>query len=127
MSDDDVRYVCRARLDDRERMFLWESGDNIPDSVVVDDDGFVLTFESEDAARAGLAISSEPAAIYDLDAIAAWCGSSGDVGDHKQLLNAWNLFVDLPHDDNLFSLPIHGRAPSSVLLLGLAEFRARLR
>ncbi|NVB81420.1 MAG: hypothetical protein HOV81_23695 [Kofleriaceae bacterium] len=160
MSDDDIRFVCVARLDGRERVFLWESGDNVPDSVVVDDDGFVVMFASQKEARSLPGVSAESAVVYDLDSIGAWCRSDSDVAEHMPLLNAWNLFVDLPHDANLFAaadartrgiydklfhgcnLPVmtapgehyvpHWTAAETaelkrVLLLGLAEFRARLR
>lgn len=112
MPAEDVRYVCIARLDGREHVFLGESGENIADSVVVSDDGFVLTFASEDAARTSPGVSSEAAAVYDLDAIDAWCASDVGVGECKPLLDAWNLFVDLPHDDNLFA-EMHERSAST--------------
>ncbi len=159
-----IRYVCVAQLDGSRRFFFWESGDDAPDRVVVDQDGIVLAFPSEFAAREaasaeGQGVSSEDATVYDLDAIDAWCKASAEVHDCSELLNAWNLFGDLPRGNNLFgaadrraeviydelfrgcNLPaitppgvhyVPGWSASELavlkrlLLLGLAEFRARL-
>ncbi len=103
-----VRYLCSARLDGVRRIFLWDSGDDGADQVVVDDKGKVLEFPSESAARdsrppAGHVLSSEPATHYDFDAIQAWCASTTDTLDCATLLNAWNLLGDLPHAENLFT------------------------
>lgn len=92
--------------------------------------------------------------------IDSWCRSSAAVHDCSVLLNAWNLFVDLPQCDSLFSaadsraLSLYDKLfngcnlPSMIvagdhyepvwasaevatlkrlLLLGLAELRARFR
>jgi hypothetical protein len=40
---------------------------------------------------------------YDLDAIRAWSESDSQVVDCDQVLTAWNLFGDLPHEGNLFA------------------------
>lgn len=150
-----MRYVCIARLDGTSIVFLWESGD-APDRVVLHDDGAILAFPSELAARADS--SPEAAAVYDLDAIEAWCNSNEPPRDCNALLNAWNLLGDLPRGDlfaradaaadavnrKLFhacNLPAMKpgehyvprweaaelEALRHVLLLGLAEFRGRLR
>lgn len=91
-----------------DRFFLWESGGELPDRVVLDDAGLVSVFSSERAAREvsgveGYETSPERPVVYDLDAIHAWCDSTTEVLDRAQLLNVWNLFGDLPHGDNLFA------------------------
>jgi hypothetical protein len=103
-----VRYLCSVRLDGVHRIFLWESGDDGFDQVVLDDKGMVLEFPSESAAREfrpppGHVLSSEPATHYDFDTVLSWCGSATDTLDCATLLNAWNLLGDLPHVENLFA------------------------
>lgn len=162
---DAVRYLCAARLDGTDRYFLWESGDDAPDRVVLDDAGFVLTFPGEQAAREAPsveseAVSPEQTAVYDLDAIETWAKSTAEVRDCSELLNAWNLFGDLPRGENLFGeaaaranlvydklfwgcnlpamtppgehyVPIWSASETAalkrLLMLGLAEFRGRIR
>ncbi|HEY1550052.1 MAG TPA: hypothetical protein VGG28_19630 [Kofleriaceae bacterium] len=131
-----MRYRCIARLDRVDRMFLWDSDDGETDRVVVDADGHLI--ESDDG-------DGEPT-MYDLDAIEAWCGSAGGMRDGRALLNAWNLFVDVPglgemferadtnavdvYDKLFHSSGIVEPAPAQVwndsqlLLLGLSEMRA---
>ena len=155
------RYICVAQFDGVETAFLWESGDNRPDSVVIDDAGFVLTFPSASAAAEtlGASLCANEVSNYDLDAIQAWCTSRSEVVDCNALLNAWNLLGDLPNVgdlsiaaaartnviyDKLFrgcnlpamTPPDETFVPSwqsseiatlkRLLLLGLAELRARL-
>ncbi|MBA3453348.1 MAG: hypothetical protein H0T42_09680 [Deltaproteobacteria bacterium] len=160
-----VRYLCVALLDGIQRLFLWESDDETDDRVALDEAGFLLCFPSEFAARAATQaesrpVSSEAPSVYDLDAIEAWCRSTATVTDCRRLLNAWNLFGDLPRNDNLCAsadarnnslydklfagcnlpamtppgeeyVPMWTSAEIAalkrLLLLGLAEFRARLR
>lgn len=101
-----VRYLCVARLDGATRAFFWESDGSATDQIVVDVDGFVITYPSELAAREAASgpwtLSTEGASEYDLDAIETWCESDAAVRDSHGLLNAWNLFIDLPRGDNLF-------------------------
>lgn len=160
-----VRYLCVARLDGAYRVFLWEGEDPGPARVVVDEEGFVRSFPTTAAACEAAAaqrwnVSSEDPAVYDLDGIERWCRSDADVRECSELLNVWNLFVDLPGSENLFraadarALGVYDKlfggcnlpsmtppgeryepawtaaetaALKQVLLLGLAEFRARLR
>jgi hypothetical protein len=155
-----VRYLCVARLDGIDRVFFWESDNEGNDRVALDDEGFVRAFPSETVAREASHASSEEPSVYDLDSIAAWCRSSDEVADCRALLNAWNLFGDLPRGENLFAAadvranqlyeklfmgcnlpsitpPGEEYVPSwtasevatlkRLLLLGLAELRARLR
>ncbi len=160
-----VRYLCVAQLDGTQRVFLWETDDEANDRVVLDDAGFVSCFASEIAARAAATdenppVASEEPSVYDLDGIEAWCRSTASISDCGHLLNAWNLFGDLPHADNLFSsadsrsnslydklfrscnlpamtppgeeyVPMWSASEVAslkhLLLLGLAELRARLR
>lgn len=159
-------YPTILRIDGTDRVVFWESGsDDGTDRVELDAAGFVITFPSEPAAREaavaeGRALSSEEAPTYDFDAIDAWCRSSEGVRDCSELLDAWNLLVDLPRGENLFAsadarateiydkLFLGCNLPSitpigehyvptwstselaalkHLLLLGLAELRARLR
>ncbi len=104
---DAVRYLCVARLDGSKRVFLWEDEDPGPARVVVDEQGFVRLFASEADARKtpsaeGFSVSAEEASAYDFDAIATWCRSDAAIRDCSPLLNAWNLFIDLPGGENLF-------------------------
>lgn len=93
------RVACLARLDGSDRYFLWESDDDRGDRVVLDDAGFVIVFASEQAAwKASGEESPEETRVYDLDAIRTWCTSSDKIGDCVPLLDAWNLFGDLPRD-----------------------------
>jgi hypothetical protein len=101
---DEDWYLCTARLDGAERTFFWESSGVTPDRVILDDDGFVRSFASEEAARAigaaeGWRIAPQSPSFYDLDAVATWCQSDADATDCSPLLNAWNLFGDLPPSD----------------------------
>jgi hypothetical protein len=101
-------YVCIARLDGDERSFMWQGEDPGPARVVVDPGGFVLSFGSvatlyEMATSNGWNVSDEEPTFYDLDAVAAWCKSDASLKDPSPLLNAWNLFVDLPRGEGLFS------------------------
>jgi len=160
-----VRYLCIARLRGAERVFLWEDEDGGASRVIVDDEGFVVSFASvAEVAAAGQVngwnISSEEATTYDIDAIEEWARSDAPVGDCRQLLNVWNLLIDLPGAENLFraadaralglydklfrgcNLPAMTRpgekyepvwtasetsALKQLLLLGIAELRARFR
>ena len=102
-----IRYLCVARLAGAERVFLWEGEDPGPARVVVDDGGFVLCFSSVAAAvevgkANGWNISSEEPSTYDIDGIDQWCRSDTGVRDCRELLNTWNLLVDLPGGENLF-------------------------
>jgi hypothetical protein len=160
-----VRYLCVARLSGDERVFLWKGEDPGPAGVVVDDKGFVLSYSSDAAAiEAALAngwnVATEEPTAYDIDAIERWCRSDAGVRDCTELLNAWNLFTDLPGGENLFraadarALALYDKlfracnlpsmtppgehyepvwtssettALKHLLLLGMAEFRARFR
>jgi hypothetical protein len=154
------RYICVAQFEGNETAFLWETGDDQPDRVVLDDAGLVVTFPSVLAAAEALG-APDPAnevTKYDLDAIQTWCTSSSEVVDCVVSLNAWNLLRDLPNGDlftaadactnviydklfrgcNLPSMTNPGEVfvptwqPAEIatlkhlLLLGLAELRARL-
>lgn len=102
-----VRYLCVARLNGVDRVFLWEGHDPGPSRVVVDEDGLVRSFPTVAAAAEAAAheewnVSPENAALYDLDCVERWCGSESAIRDCNELLNAWNLLVDLPGGENLF-------------------------
>jgi hypothetical protein len=162
---DAVRDLCRIRLDGTEKLIFWTSGDDQPDRIVLDDDGFVRTSPFELAAREATWAGQEPLSpqgpsVYDLEVIEVWCKSSDAIRDCLALLNAWNLFGDLRIGESLFrradarmtgsydklffgcNLPAmtppgehyvpswtasETAALKQLLLLGLAELRARLR
>jgi hypothetical protein len=162
---DATRYLCIALLRGTERVFLWEDEDGGTSRVIVDDQGFVVSFASVAEAVAaghvnGWNISSEDATTYDIDAFEQWARSDAPVGDCRPLLNVWNLLIDLPGAENLFraadaralgvydklfrgcNLPAMTRpgeeyqplwttsetsALKQLLLLGIAELRARFR
>jgi hypothetical protein len=160
---DALRYLCIARLDEMDRLLLWEGEDPGPARIVVDDNGFIVVFASEAQARdeaARWSISPEEASSYDFDTIETWCRSDVAIRDPQSLLDAWNFLIDLPAGENLFraadarSLVLYDKlfrscnlpsvtqpgdefvplwtasetsALKHLLLLGLAEFRARLR
>lgn len=100
-----TRYVCVVTLGGVETAFLWESGDEPPDRVVVDDAGLVLTFPSTSAAAeaVGSSFRADEVARYDLEAVQAWCKSPSDAVDCRVLLDAWNLVGDLPDVGDLFT------------------------
>jgi hypothetical protein len=155
-----MRYVCSARVRGKDWVFLWEGDGDVGDRIIADDHGHVIVYQSELAARQSESISPDPVTRYDFDAIERWCNSSDQIQEFTQLLNAWNLLVDMPTDEaslfraadrraisvyeklilacNLPSITRPGqedRTPWThveidelrrVLMLGLAEFRARL-
>lgn len=155
-----IRYLCIARLGGSARVFCWDSGGDAADAVVLDAAGLIESFASEAEARqaAHAAMSPESPASYDLDAVEAWCKSTDTVRSCSDLLDAWNLFGDLPRAESVFAKadsgatalydklfhgcnlpamigPAEHYTPTwsaselaqlkRVLLLGLAEFRAR--
>jgi hypothetical protein len=81
----DERYLCAATLGGITRVLVSDS-----EHFLFDTDGFVMT------AAGGTEIT------YDLDAIETWCRSDDGVRDNRALLDAWNLFVDMPDGDSLF-------------------------
>jgi hypothetical protein len=81
-----------------ERLLIWMSGD--ADSVACDADGHVLSFATIDALRGyaaamGWKIEDEKAILHNLDFIAAWVAAPVEPLDCVQILNVWNLFVDI--------------------------------
>lgn len=160
---DTIRYLCIVRIDETDRVLLWEGEDPGPARIVVDADGFIVVFASEEHARDAAPtwnVSPEEASSYDFDSVERWCRSDAAIRDSRPLLNAWNFLIDLPAGENLFraadarSLGLYDKlfrscnlpsitqpgdefvpvwtasettALKHLLLLGLAELRARLR
>jgi hypothetical protein len=65
---DAVRYLCIVRLDETDRVLVWEGEDPGPARVVVDDNGFIVVFASEVQARqaaASWSISPDEGSLYD--------------------------------------------------------------
>jgi hypothetical protein len=100
-----TRYLCRVRLQDKERVVLWETSDAGPDRIVVDDVGSVVSFESELEAieHSAQSVSTEGVTRYDLDALRTWCVSGDLAVDCSKVLNAWNFLGDLPREHDLFA------------------------
>jgi len=100
-----TRYLCRGRVQGGERIFLWETNDR--DRVVVDEAGDVVSFDTEAEAResgpTSVIISDESSALYDFDAIQAWCHSRDEAVDCPTVLNIWNMLNDVPGVQELFS------------------------
>ena len=122
---------------------------------------FVLVAAAVEAGHVnGWNISSEEPSTYEIDRIEQWCRSDAGVRDCRELLNVWNLLVDMPSAESLFRAadaralslydklfrgcnlpsitpagehyepvwtPSETAALKHLLLLGLAEFRARFR
>lgn len=85
-------------------MILWEDD---PDRIVLDGDGYVVSFPDESTAREaaaarGWTVHDGVPTTYELDAVERWCKSTSTDGDWRALLNAWNLFLDLDVGENLF-------------------------
>jgi hypothetical protein len=108
-----IRYLCIARLGGSARVFCWDSGGDAADAVVLGDAGVIQTFGSEADARqaAHAAMSPEAPAHYDLDALEAWCKSTDTVHSCSELLDAWNLFGDLPRAESVFAKADSGATP----------------
>lgn len=95
-----IAYVCVVRWT-RDLHFLWLTCDSGADRVVTDDEGHVLAFLSDREARRHAAkfadVALESPFPYDLSALHAWCDTPNTTTlDVELMLNAWNLFTDLP-------------------------------
>lgn len=108
-SEEDVPicYLCRARVDSLARFFLWVSGGDDPDRIVLAEDGAISSFSSEASARAvaastGYTVSDDEPAAYDIDEIEAWSKSEAQGVDCRSLLGLWNLATDLPNRGEFF-------------------------
>jgi len=102
-----VRYLCVARLNGIDRVFLWEGHEPGPSRVVVDAGGLIRSFPTAAAAAEAVAleqwnVSPEDPQLYDLDRIEGWCRSEAAVRDFSELLSGWNLLLDLPDGENVF-------------------------
>lgn len=104
--------LCLLRLAGQAGYFVWTTdreGD-APDAVVVVD-GQIPVFERASAAHAfargrGLIQEETAPTLFDFDRLATWCRQPDVVAvDCEGLLNAWNLFGDIPRetDSNLFA------------------------
>ena len=97
-------YLCLIWIDGAQRVLLWQSD---PDRIVLDSEGFAVSFatpgDAHDAVTGrGWALGEEHPSRYELDAIEVWCKSSAVGGEWTELLNAWNLFLDLDVGEKLF-------------------------
>lgn len=86
------------RLNAEEGYLIWISNES--DSVVVDPEGFVLTFKDADAVQAYADLkhykleAGEPI-LHDLDWVGTWLQTPGMPVNCVEALNAWNLFSDV--------------------------------
>jgi hypothetical protein len=94
------------RLEGRDLLIVWFDGGDEPDGVLVDDDGRVIVQANmaalRDYARAERiridTAGTEDVWALDLDSVAFWTIVADEASvDCIELLNAWNLFVDLAH------------------------------
>jgi hypothetical protein len=86
------------RLRNEARFLIWIS--NGDDSVLVDADGSVPTFEDLKtlelfAEQNGIPLESETPVLHDLDWVARWRIAQATEIDCVQTLDAWNLFRDV--------------------------------
>lgn len=86
------------RFRGEERLLIWMSADT--DSVATDADGQVLSFATVDALRGyseamQWKTDNENPILHDLDFIAAWVAAPVEPVDCVQILNGWNLFLDI--------------------------------
>jgi hypothetical protein len=104
VAEDDRRALCVIQLDGVLRVLLWESD---PDRIVLDGDGYIVSFPDEatareDAALHGWPVRDEVPTLYELDGIERWCKSAETSFEWRLPLNAWNLFLDLDVGEKLF-------------------------
>lgn len=97
------------RFNSEDRYTIWISNDK--DSLVVDADGFIPTFEGTDLLRRYADLShfdlqNEEPILHDLDWIVTFGRAGERTCDCKKALAAWNLFVDVAnsvgHKGNAF-------------------------
>ena len=95
-------YLCRYRLDNRDRSLLWFTHDKEgSDGVETDPSGSVLTFATDREAQAhaaahNLLLSDDEPAFYDLAYVARWLRNPQDTTvDCHHFNDAWNLFADI--------------------------------
>jgi hypothetical protein len=103
-----VRYICVAQLDGRTIAFLWESGDGVPDRVVLDDAGCLLVFPSEAAAR--------QASASDARSVSAEKASEPLLGRQRQQL-ASEFWCDR-HRYDVYPIPWPGIARMFASVMG---------
>lgn len=94
--DEREYYACPLRLDGEERYILWFSG---AEDGVWTEQRMVLAWSSELALRRyadarGVVAHDEKSAPYDLDQVSAFASGNVELGA-REILAAWNLFVDV--------------------------------
>jgi hypothetical protein len=100
-------YPIGFTLDGQDRFFLWYTMDvpeNGPDRVLLDPDGFLLTFDEVEALHAyvcseGLILDPAIPSTWfnlDFDAVEAWCASpTTNSIECDEFLGAWNMMDDV--------------------------------
>ena len=92
-------YFCEFQMGGASYFVIWYSGEE--DGLLTNDERRLLSFGSSDQALAyaserALAIEPQEPAFYDLDRIESWfTGASADKIDCAELLDAWNMFLDV--------------------------------
>ena len=95
-------YIYPLILEGKQLHLLWRDGDDGPDEVLVEDDGCIALYSSEalarDAAPEGDEVATESGReTLDLDKLSAWCRRPvAETVDCHLVLDAWNLFSDVP-------------------------------
>jgi len=86
------------RLNAEDRYLIWISNDK--DAVVVDENGFVLSFQNtvhlhEYADLRQYSLQNEEPVLHDLDWVGNWVAMPFSPVDCRAALGAWNLFSDV--------------------------------
>lgn len=100
------------RLKTQDSYLIWVSNDS--DFVVVDAEGFVVSFSDIADLRAyadenHYSLQEEEPLLHDLDWVAAWTRAPGMPVDCTKALAAWNLFADVAR-----SVPAKGSVVESL-------------
>jgi hypothetical protein len=82
----------------RQRFLIWVGGEK--DSIVVDADGSIPTFDDAFSLRQYAELrqynlETEEPVLHDLDWVQSWCADENARINCSEALNAWNLFADI--------------------------------
>jgi hypothetical protein len=93
-------FASWFRLKQKDQYLIWISDE--PDSVMVNEQGYIPVFSSEMALAAyakskGIELVNKEPKLHDLDAAEEWLQQPQSSIDCFQFLLAWNLFTDVAH------------------------------
>lgn len=91
-------YAYWYRLNDKEAFLIWYS--NEKDGFVVNEAGFIPTFESKDdlknyADKIQIVVDLNDPNLIELDSVKNWLNDGGKIKDYNLFLDVWNLFEDI--------------------------------